>query len=204
MTTPDSDALLQLMQAGDVAALDRLARESGTRLLAVARKQCHLAADAEDAVQQALEAASTAMTSYRGDGSPLAWLSTLVARNCSRMNRRYEPTDASAGDKPSVDSYRCHCDDPEKEAERRQFSAALCDALMGLPRADRLLVILSAEGLDGVELSERFGLTHNAVRSRLKRARAQLRDTLSAFDDTTPANPHPRAADERPEPSRHR
>ncbi|MGV3619420.1 MAG: hypothetical protein ACO1OB_01310, partial [Archangium sp.] len=57
-----ADTLLQLMQAGDVRALDLLARTYGKRLASVARKQCHLAADAEEAVQQALLTASTSMT----------------------------------------------------------------------------------------------------------------------------------------------
>jgi DNA-directed RNA polymerase specialized sigma24 family protein len=49
------------MQAGDIAALDRFAREHGARLLAVARRACRSRDDAEDAVQQALVHASTSM-----------------------------------------------------------------------------------------------------------------------------------------------
>src|ERR1041385_8400218 len=79
--------LKRLMQAGDVSALDTLARAYGPRLLAVARRHCRLAADAEDAVQLALVNAARSMTSFRGEGSPLSWLSTLVARGCARIDR---------------------------------------------------------------------------------------------------------------------
>ncbi len=174
MASP-ADDLLSLMQAGDLLALDLIARTWGSRLLAVARKQCHLAADAEDAVQQALISASTAMTGIRGDGSPLAWLSTLVARNCSRLNQKAARSDQLT-DEP------CGCDDPHAVAERRELAASLETALMLLPRADRLLVLLSAEGFDGVELALQFGLTHDAVRGRLKRARKVLRAALEKAD----------------------
>lgn len=165
-----STDLLTLMQAGDLRALDRFARESSHRLLAVARRQCHLASDAEDAVQQALLLASTGMTEVRE--APLAWLSTLVARTCQRMNAkasRSEPLEEP-----------CSCDDdPSVTAERHELGERLSAALMTLQRTDRLLFLLSAEGFDGVELADQFGLSHDAVRGRLKRARQKLRDELS-------------------------
>jgi RNA polymerase sigma-70 factor (ECF subfamily) len=172
-----SSELLSLMQAGDLRALDRFARESSHRLLAVARRQCHLAADAEDAVQQALLLASTGMTEVRE--APLAWLSTLVARTCQRLNAkasRMEPLEEP-----------CSCDDdPSVSAERHELGERLSAALMTLQRTDRLLFLLSAEGFDGVELAEQFGLSHDAVRGRLKRARQKLRDTLEGVAGTPP------------------
>jgi RNA polymerase sigma-70 factor, ECF subfamily len=176
VSSPSAEELLALMQAGDLRALDALARKWGARLMAVARKQCHTGADAEDAVQEALLSASTAMTGIRGEGSPLAWLSTLVARNCQRMNRRAALREATD------DEVECGCDSPEALAERNEQGAVLSDALMQLSRVDRLLFLLSVEGFDGVELAERFDLSHDAVRGRLKRARAALRAALEAAD----------------------
>ena len=161
------ETLLELMQRGDLRALDHLAREYGDRLLAVARRRCDLREDAEDAVQQALLAAGAAMTGFRGDGSPLAWLSTLVARTCWRMNRKATLT-ADLVDVP------CSCEDPATVAERRELGATLGEALMSLSRTDRLAFLLAAEGLTSGEIAERFSLTSDAVRSRLKRARKLL------------------------------
>lgn len=187
-----AEELLELMQRGDVRALDVLAREYGKRLLAVARRQCHLAADAEDAVQQALLAASSAMTSFRGEATPLAWLSTLVARSCSRLNAR------ASQHAPEVE-VPCTCAD---SAEGRQVSERLGAALMKLSRTDRLAFLLSVEGFTSVEIAERFALTSDAVRGRLKRARKLLRDELGDTlldDDGTPrVNPSPGAVHDRP------
>lgn len=164
-----ADTLLQLMQAGDVRALDLLSRTYGKRLMSVARRQCHLAADAEEAVQQALLTASTSMTNFRGESSPLTWLSTLVTRTCSRMNQRAERIDAEV-DVP------CSC--AEKDV---LLATRIDDALMTLSRTDRVAFMLATEGFTGEEIAERFGVTSNAIRSRLKRVRAHLRDALSAL-----------------------
>ena len=60
-------------------------------------------------------------------------------------------------------------------AERRELGATLGEALMSLSRTDRLAFLLAAEGLTSVEIAERFSLTSDAVRGRLKRARKLLR-----------------------------
>lgn len=174
------DSLLALMQAGDIAALDVMARAYAPRLLAVARRRCHQPHDAEDAVQQALLTARDAMRSYRGEGEPLAWLSTLVARSCSRMNERAARVELR---EPEAIELRCPCEqDPEAQAERGELAQALSDALMALSRTDRLAFLLSVEGLDSVQIAARFSLTHDAVRSRLKRARKVLREALASAD----------------------
>ncbi|MFT3713353.1 MAG: sigma-70 family RNA polymerase sigma factor [Archangium sp.] len=176
------------MQAGDLRALDALARTYSRRLMAVARRRCHSASDAEDAVQQALLEASDSMTSIRGEGDAVAWLSTLVARSCFRMNECRDrftltPTLSLAGE-----------GDPHVSAERRELSDELERALMALSRTDRLAFLLSVDGLDSVEIAEHLGLTHDAVRSRLKRVRARLRDTLETLERTARHDHSPEAA----------
>ncbi|HEY1099443.1 MAG TPA: sigma-70 family RNA polymerase sigma factor [Myxococcota bacterium] len=193
------DDLLALMQAGDVEALDRLARRAGPRLLAVARRACRRAVDAEDAVQQALVAATTSMRGYRGDGSAVAWLSTLVTRSCWRLNRADDRLDdrldvVDAGVVDDVAGFACcRVDDPEVLLERARLGDAIGAALMQVPRTDRLLFLLAVDGADSHELAERFGLSRDAVRSRLKRTRQILRRLLidsgvtQIDDDDAPA-----------------
>ncbi len=182
MAAPDADptldTLLGLMQAGDLRALDMLARTYGKRLAWVARRWCQSPSDAEDAVQQALLAAKDAMAGYRGEGSALAWLSTLVARTCTRLN-------AQASRRGPLEDADCGCGDLSAELEQQALSRQLGDALMTLSRTDRLAFLLAAEGFTGEEIAQRFGVTANAVRSRLKRARKVLRQALE--DGDTPS-----------------
>jgi len=89
----------------------------------------------------------------------------------------------------------------QRRAEQRvselqqELARLLSEALMNLPRTDRLLFLLSAEGHTSVELAEEFGLSHDAVRSRLKRVRKHLRvalervDTLISVASTEGLNP---------------
>ncbi len=187
-----ADRLLALMQAGDMRALDEVARTYGPRLLAVARRACHRRADAEDAVQQALLAAGTGMTRFRGESPAMHWLATLVTRSCYRLNERLQ-AETPSGMRP------CGCEEEADEPGDRSFADAVGRALMEVSRTDRLAFLLSIEGFTSVEIAERFAVSHDSVRSRLKRVRKALRakladDTVEPGRDTSRHEPHSRAA----------
>jgi RNA polymerase sigma-70 factor, ECF subfamily len=149
----------------------------GARLLAVARRACRSRDDAEDAVQQALVYASNSMRGFRGEGDPVAWLATLVARSCYRMNRAAHADPART---TTLDhDVPCTCDDPEEHARTRELGARLGDALMTLTRVDRLMFLLAADGWTTDEIAAHFALTGDAVRSRMKRSRKILRAALT-------------------------
>lgn len=177
----DTADLIALMRAGDLVALDRFNRCYGARLIAVAKQRCRLTDDAEDAVQDALIEAGRTMTSYRGEGTPVAWLSTLVARRCGRLGRglRNDPS-LHVG---SVE-LACTCDDPEVQAQDAELGERLSRALAKLTATDRFAVMLADQGLTGPEIAAELGITANAVRGRLKRSRATLRLELAAFIDS--------------------
>ncbi|MCA9566237.1 MAG: sigma-70 family RNA polymerase sigma factor [Myxococcales bacterium] len=177
-TECDVDVLAGLMLAGDARALERCARCYGERLVAVARSSCRLADDAEDAVQDALLEAARSMDGYRGEGSPLAWLSSLVVHRCHRLGRgrRHDPAlhvrDVEVA---------CGCASPEGQAFHSALGRRIGEALVALDPCDRAVVVLAHEGFTGPEIAERLDLTPDAVRSRLKRARQRLRDDLEPW-----------------------
>ena len=171
------DALLALMQAGDLRALDAVVHCYSARLVAVGRRCCRRPEDAEDAIQQALLDASRSLADYRGEGSPLAWLSTMVARRCRKQQRgqrndldRHVPIETAA--------CTCAAPSPEEMAARAELTDRLEIALAEVRRSDRLLLILSLEGWSSPELAEHFGTTPEAIRTRLSRLRRRLRHTL--------------------------
>ncbi|MCB9679765.1 MAG: sigma-70 family RNA polymerase sigma factor [Alphaproteobacteria bacterium] len=172
----DSRSVVALMRDGDLRALDAFSRCYGARLVAVARSSCRLADDAEDAVQDAMVEAARSMDRYRGEGSPLAWLSALVVHRCHRIDRgqRNDP----ALHVRDLDT-ACHCHTPEGRAEHAELEERLTAALLALDPTDRLAVMLADEGHTGPEIASELGLTANAVRSRLKRARSRLRSDLA-------------------------
>jgi RNA polymerase sigma-70 factor, ECF subfamily len=156
--------LAALARAGDVAALDALVRCQGARLLAVGRRHCRTVAEAEDAVQDALLAAGEHLDAYRGEAPLEAWVGRMVARACGRMRRgRKNDPALHAVDAEVV----APCVDPA-------LSAELSRALGALSPADRVLLQLDAEGWTSPEIAEALGLSADAVRARLSRARKKL------------------------------
>ena len=172
---PHPNRLTDCMRAGDLRAIDILAREHADRLLAVASRCCRRPVDAEDAVQQGLLEAAVHLESWEGRGDPLAWLSSLVAHSCYRLNRgRKNDPQLHTVDVESP----CACADPEAQALQRERHGHVSRALQALARPDRLALLMALDGWTGPEIAAEFGCSPNAVRSRLKRARARLREDL--------------------------
>jgi RNA polymerase sigma-70 factor (ECF subfamily) len=174
----DPERVAALVRAGDLAALDSLTRCHGERLLAVARRWCRSDAEAEDAVQDALLAAGTHLGDWRGEGSVEGWVVRVVTRACTRMRRgRKNDPALHATDLDVADG----TPDAAWLAERADLTRALGEALAQLSPEDRaMLVLAEAEGWTGPEIAARTGLTPEAVRARLSRARKRARAHLEA------------------------
>ncbi|MFZ5476811.1 MAG: RNA polymerase sigma factor [Myxococcota bacterium] len=178
----DPAELAALARAGDLAALDRLTRCQGERLLAVGRRYCRTEEDARDAVQDALLAAGTHLGDFRGDGPVEGWVVRMVARACGRLRRgrRNDPALHVRDAELTAED-----DDPETLAGRARIAEALGDALAALPPKDRAILLLAeAEGWTGPEIAEEIGATPTAVRTRLSRARRVVREKLAGLVDS--------------------
>jgi RNA polymerase sigma-70 factor (ECF subfamily) len=132
------------------------------------------AADAEDAVQEAFlgllrpgcafDAARSAIRTY---------LFGAVRNQCLKRLRRREEVDA-----PESTDART----PESEALRDEVAGAVAAAVAALPETQREVLILAHyEQLSLAEIAEISELEIGAVKSRLQRARATLREALAAY-----------------------
>lgn len=172
------------MRAGDLTALDRLTRCQGERLLAVGRRYCRNEQDARDAVQDALVVAATHMEDFRGEGSAEGWVVRMVARACGRMRRGRKNDPALHVRDVEIAALEF---DPELLAGRARIAEALGAALLDLPAKDRAVLLLAeAEGWTGPEIAAELGVTPNAVRSRLSRARRVVRGRLEGLRAVPP------------------
>ncbi|MBW2735597.1 MAG: sigma-70 family RNA polymerase sigma factor [Deltaproteobacteria bacterium] len=177
----DADKMITLMRAGDIQALDHMTRCFGRRLLDVGRRYCRTETEAEDAMQDALLAAGKHLQNFRAEGSIEGWLVRMVTNACHhlRRGRKNNPVLHDAG---AVLLSSNHS--PEQAAQAGQLSMALGDALLSLTPDDRTIVLLAeAEGWTGPEIAEKLELSAGAVRVRLSRARAKLREKLEAALD---------------------
>lgn len=177
-TLCDPTDLVAAIRAGDPQVLDRLSRCYGAHMLAVGRRHCRDAEEARDAVQDAFVAAGEHLQAFRGEGSAEGWLLRMVVHACHRMRRggKNDPTRHAALDDLELPH---DGEDPASVAQRGEAMTALGAALLHLAPLDRTLILLAdGEQWTAPELAERVDMTPGAVRSRLSRARRQLRAAL--------------------------
>lgn len=191
---PDEQALLQAAQAGDRAALESLLSRYLSTVYHFGLKMCKDRHDAEDVAQETLLAATRAVEDFRGASSLGTWLYSIARRACLRRRRhgKYEPESLLPLDAPGAadgladQSTRA----PDEEAARGELSRALQSALAHLEETHReVLVLRDVQGLSAPEVAEVLGISVEAVKSRLHRARQAMRLEMMPHLDEQPLAP---------------
>jgi RNA polymerase sigma-70 factor (ECF subfamily) len=182
----DEAALIRAAQAGDRAALERLLLSHQREVHAFGRRLCPSPEDAEDVLQETLFAASRAILDFRGGSKLSTWLYTIARRNCLRRMKRSRPS-------TPLDAIAKTYPDPRPPPDQLLAAAEIDAAIQGLdPKHREVLVLRDIEGLTAPEVGEILGLKVEAVKSRLHRARAALRDALApALDRPQQTAPGP-------------
>lgn len=188
--TPDygeADVIARL-QAGDAGAYAELVRTQGPRMLAVARRLLRSDDDASDAVQEAFISAFRAIGNFEGGAKLSTWLHRIVV-NASLMrlrNRARRPEVSIEELLPKFEDGQ-HVDEPREwkspepldALERRETRDRVRKLIDELPVDYRTVLLLrDIEGLDTKETAELLGVTPNAAKIRLHRARLALRSLL--------------------------
>ena len=169
---------------GDDAALARLVRAYHGRVYRFGLRVCRDDYDADDAVQEAFIKLAT-RPDIAGDRGVLSWLITVVRNACKRMLRPFARERRALGERleepetvPSRDL------DPQAALEQWQMVHAVHQAIAALARPHReVLVMRDLEGLSGDETCVALGLTEAAMKTRLHRARQDLRSALRRLDE---------------------
>jgi RNA polymerase sigma-70 factor, ECF subfamily len=174
---PDETALLERARAGDARAVEDLLRRHERRLFRFGLKMCGDPEDAGDVLQETLLAMAKNVRGFRGDSSIATWMYTIARSFCIKKRRRRkgapEAFEPLRGEEP--DARRT----PEEEAMRRQQLAALDRAVSALPPPYReVLLLRDVEGMPASDVAKVLGVRVEAVKSRLHRARAALRDAV--------------------------
>jgi RNA polymerase sigma-70 factor (ECF subfamily) len=139
------------------------------------------AAEAEEVAQEAFVRAHRALGDFRGDAKLSTWLYAITSRLCLNRLASGERRLARQGEETLL---RLSDSTPRPDAalERNELEAALGRAIAELPEERRIVVVLrDLEGLSYEEIAQALDLELGTVRSRLHRARADLRDKLVRF-----------------------
>ncbi|MDP3718403.1 MAG: sigma-70 family RNA polymerase sigma factor [Acidobacteriota bacterium] len=185
----DEAGLIAQLRAGEESAYEHVVRTYGGRLLAVTRRILGSDEDARDVVQDAFLNAFRSVNRFEGNSKLSTWLHR-IAVNAALMKlrtRRRKPEQSIETLLPAFlddghhqerfQSWDEPVDQVMERAETRQLVRAQIDAL---PESYRtVLVLRDIEGLDTEETANMLGLTVNATKIRLHRARQALRSLLA-------------------------
>lgn len=184
----DVGGLVRQACAGDREAFYTLVRRFERGLYRAALAITRNPADAEEVVQETFLRAFEHLTSFRGEAKFQTWL-TQIALNTARMKLRKnhgklwesldEPHETEEGFVPrDVAEWR---ENPEERMGRKEKELMLHTALNGLPPGYREVVALrDIQMLSTQETAEALGMSVANVKTRLLRARLQLRERLAA------------------------
>lgn len=190
MLTLDNDAsLVAGLRAGSADAFEALVRRYGGPLLRLARRFLSNEEDARDALQDAMLAVHRSIGSFEGTSTLSTWLHRIVV-NASLMRlrskrRRPEETDIEpllpsfAEDGHQVTPSVPWLETPEALLEREETRTLVREAIDQLPDSYRIVLLLrDIEEKSTEETAAILGISGNAVKIRLHRARQALRTLL--------------------------
>ena len=177
----DAAEFVARLRAGEPKAFEELVATYQHRVFGVAVRMLGNAAEAEEVAQEAFLRAHRALADFRGDAKLSTWLYAIVSRLCltrlasgeRRMVRQGEEILMRLANKEP---------DPADAVERGEIETALQRAIAELPEERRIVVVLrDLEGLSYEEIARTLDLELGTVRSRLHRARMDLKDKMERF-----------------------
>lgn len=186
-----STTLVERMRAGEPAAFEELVRAHGPRLRAVALRMLIKPEDADDAVQEAFLSALRNLARFEGRSSLSTWLHRITV-NAALMKLRSR---ASAPEREieellpefnEIGQFARHplafgeaADADSLRAEEVELVRRCIDQL---PEKFRIaLLIRDIEGLGNEDLAQALGVSVNAAKIRVHRARQALRTLLEPY-----------------------
>ena len=180
-------ALVERVRAGDVSAYDTLVRKYERQIFRIAQHITQNREDAEDVMQDAFLKAYEKLDQFQGNSKFYTWL-VRIAVNESLMRLRKRRTGRMVSideDLETDEGTRSRAIWPtglptrSRTTTRPSWPRFCARPSRGLPRGFRVVFALrDVEGLSTEETAETLGLSVPAVKSRLLRARLQLRERL--------------------------
>ena len=184
----DERVLVQRLKAGDHDAYEVLVRTHASRLVAVTRRILTSEDDARDAVQDAFILAFRNIGTFEGESRLSTWLhrvaiNAALMRLRARRRRPEEPLDpllpSYQEDGHHVEQFQSWEEPADDALARRRRQALVRESIERLPENYRTVLLLrDIEEIGTEEAAHMLGISVNAVKIRLHRARQALRTLL--------------------------
>jgi RNA polymerase sigma-70 factor (ECF subfamily) len=176
--------LLERARTGDAQALEALLERHQAQVYRFSMKMCRDPEDAKDILQETLIALARGVREFRATSSLSTWLYTVARNACVKKRRRskFAPQselsldERADAERPELVS---SAPGPDDIVDGRDVQHALLRAFERLdPSSREVLVLRDSEGLTAAEVAEVLGISVEAVKSRLHRARVAVRAEL--------------------------
>lgn len=169
------EALLTRISRGDRAALELLYREHAHWVTARLHRRCNDPDIVDLAVQDTFLAVWKSAKKYKGTGEVGAWIWGIAVRRLIDQLRKRKPIPVD----PHIEQPQVATTGSEEELLSSGVYGDVGDALRALdPDLQRVLLATAVDGLTTREAGHLLGIPQGTVKTRLKRARAQLQETL--------------------------
>ncbi len=185
----DELVLVQAAKKGDLDAFSELVKRYDRNVFRIAQHITHNEEDAQDVVQEAFLKAYTNLAQFQGNSKFYTWL-VRIAVNEALMKLRRRRSDKTVSIDEDVETEEGSMPrevadwspNPEQLYGTSELGDILKKTIQGLPPGFRTVFVLrDVEGLSTEETAEMLGLSIPAVKSRLLRARLQLRERLAKY-----------------------
>jgi len=169
------DELVERAKRGDRAAVEKLLEDIAPAVHRFSLRMCKNRHDADDVLQDTLLNVAQHIGDFEGRSSLPSWVFALTRSACARRRRGLKNRPPEEPDEEHSDGNAT----PDLAAERRELSEILVHALEALPEQQReVLLLRDVEGLSAQEAASALEISIDALKSRLHRARASLKETL--------------------------
>jgi RNA polymerase sigma-70 factor (ECF subfamily) len=185
----DEATLVSQAREGDTRAFGELVRRYEGKIFRLAQHVTQNREDAEDVLQETFMKAYEHLDQFQGNSKFYTWI-VRIAVNQALMKLRRRKTDKSVSIDENIDTgedtivreIAAWDEDPEQRFGRDELGRILDTAIQSLDTPYRSVFVLrDIEELSTEETADALGLSVPAVKSRLLRARLQLREKLTRY-----------------------
>jgi RNA polymerase sigma-70 factor (ECF subfamily) len=178
---PSDQVLVARVLGGDLDAFGIILTRHQHRVYSIATNFAANSDDAGDLAQEIFLKAYRSLPRFRGQSAFSTWLYRIAVNAGVDYVRRRARAGCVSLDDDLISASSDAQLDPEQEAERRQFRSDLVRAISGLSVKLRVALILhDVEGLTHEEIARIVGCSVGTTKSRLFRAREEVRRRLGA------------------------
>ena len=182
-------AIIAQARLGNTGAFNELLRRYERKIFRLALHITQNREDAEDVLQESFLKAYEHLDQFQGQSKFYTWI-VRIAVNQALMKLRKRKSDRSISLDETIDTGEDNIsreiaawdENPEQQYSREELQRILTSAIDGLAPIYRAVFVLrDIDGLSTEEAAEALDLSVPAVKSRLLRARLQLREKLTRF-----------------------